>query len=221
MIAEELINQTIPPLKPSDLLGKAKQWMEELRVKELPVVSQGEYLGLLSEDMIYQHNRSESPVGEVELICNDVFVHYYQHYYEVLRLANMHAIQVIAVIGEENNFMGVVTVSDTLSAFAGSTSVQDAGGILVLSVEQRDYSLAEISRLVESNNAKILSTHISNDTQDFNKLRVTLKINKRDLSRVVATFERFGYKVSAQFQDIEQAVVDKERIDLLLKFLDI
>ncbi|NJO00896.1 MAG: hypothetical protein HC880_03685 [Bacteroidia bacterium] len=88
-------------------------------------------------------------------------------------------------------------------------------------IDTRDYSLTEISRLVESNNAKILSTHISRDKEDYTKLRVTLKINKIDLNRIVATFERFNYRIIAKFQSADNVEMDKERIDLLFKYLNI
>jgi CBS domain-containing protein len=51
MIAQELINYLIPPLKPTDDGHKAMVWMEEFRCKHLPVVDKGRLLGFLSEDV--------------------------------------------------------------------------------------------------------------------------------------------------------------------------
>lgn len=221
MIAEELVNQMIPPLKPSDKVQKAIQWMEELRVNQLPVIDKDEYKGLVSEDLIYENNDENAHITDLELIYPNIFVYYNQHFYEILRLANLHSIEVIPVLGEENNFLGVVTLNDTINAFAESTSMQEPGGILVLLIDKRDYSLTEISRLVESNSAKILSTQITDDKHDFNKIQVTLKINATDLNRIVATFERFNYQIIAKFQSAEPVNIDKERIDLLFKYLNI
>ncbi len=221
MIAEELINQMIPPLKPSDRVAKAIHWMEELRVNQLPVIENDQYKGLVSEEVIYQHNEGQALVKDLELICTNVYVAYYQHFYEILRIANTNHVQTMAVLGEEGNFLGVVTLNDTINAFAEFSFVQEAGGILVLLIDQRDYSLSEISRLVESNNAKILSTHINYDKDDASKLRVTLKINKTDLNRIVATFERFEYRIVAKFHASESQEMEKERFDSLMRFLDI
>ena len=90
-----------------------------------------------------------------------------------------------------------------------------------LEVNQNDYSLSEISRLVESNGAKILSSIVNNDIFDANRIKLTLKINKTDLSSIVATFERFEYKIIAKFEDSEMESSDKERLDILFKYLDI
>lgn len=221
MIAEELINHMIPPLKPTDSINKGLNWMEELRVNQLPVVDNGDYVGLIGEDIIYKYNNHDALIKDLQLIGQNVYVSYDQHFYDVLKLADRHGIEVIPVLGEENNFLGVVTMNDTLSAFAKSTAMKEAGGIFVLWMDQRDYSLTEISRLVESNNAKILSTYIAEDNQDPSKINVTIKVDKTDLTRIVATFERFGYRIVAKFQTAENQEIDKERLDILFKYLDI
>jgi acetoin utilization protein AcuB len=91
----------------------------------------------------------------------------------------------------------------------------------VLSMPERDYSLSEISRHVESNDAKILSAYVSPDELDPYKIKLTLKINTTDISRIIATLERFEYRIIAQFQENgEGKQADKDRYDLLLKYLN-
>lgn len=221
MIAEELINQMIPPLKHSDTVLKAMQWMEELRINQLPVIEQGAYKGLISEEIIYEYNKEDALVKDLRLDCSDVFVWYHEHFFDILRKAKNYNIEIVAVLGEEHNFLGVVTIQDIISVFAESTSMQEQGGILVLSMDSRDYSLAEIGRIVESNDAKILTTHISEDKQNHNKIRVTLKINNPNLNPIIATFERFDYKVIAKFQSNENDKFEEDRLNMLFKYLDI
>ena len=84
-----------------------------------------------------------------------------------------------------------------------------------------DYSLAEIARLVESNNAKILSSSLKEDELDISKIKLTVKINQTDITHVIATLERFGYKVIAKYQETGQMEDQKERLDILMKYLDI
>lgn len=221
MIAEELINQMIPPLKVGDTAQKALQWMDEFRVNQLPVIEKNNYRGMVSEDLIFQHNHADATLGELDLLCTDVFVYYNQHFYDILRISNLYNIQAIAVLDEAQHFLGVVTVQDVINTFAASVSMQEQGGILVFLIDKRDYSLTEISRLVESNYAKILSTYITDDKQDSNKLRITVKINTPDLNRIVATFERYSYRIVAQFQSGQHQEVERERLDMLFKYLNI
>lgn len=220
MIAEELINQMIPPLKLTDTAQQALHWMEELRVTQLPIVSGQEYKGLISEDLIYQNNDPDALLSEFTLESNGVYAYKYQHFFDVLKIALDNNVGIVAVLDEGRNFVGVITISDTLTAFARS-SMQEPGGILVLLMEERDYSLSEVSRLVESNDAKILSSYVCSDKGDATRLKLTIKINRTDLSRIIATFERFSYNIVAKFHHTQGNEDDKERIDLLLRYLNI
>jgi len=115
----------------------------------------------------------------------------------------------------------VITVQDTLTSFAQTAAVQMPGAILVLSMNYNDYSLSEISRLIEENRARVLSSIVKEDPLDPGKIRLTLKLNELELSRIVATLERFGYKVIGRYQETKPLGSEKERIDMLLRYLDI
>ncbi|WP_026998907.1 CBS domain-containing protein [Eisenibacter elegans] len=221
MIAQDLINQIISPLRPSDTVQKAIDTLEDMRVNHLPVVDQDRYQGLISEEIALGYPTPEDSLDKVMWLYPDVYALANQHFYDILKIASNHKMDVVAVVDEEQQYLGVVTVNDTLTAFAGSMALQEVGGILVLTMHHRDYSLAEISRLVESNNAKILSTYISQNTHDPQHINVTLKINQADLSRVIATFERFDYQIIAKYHAAEHSDLEKERIGLLLKYLDL
>ena len=90
----------------------------------------------------------------------------------------------------------------------------------MLSLNQIDYSLAEVSRLIEAEGAKILSAWIANDVLDTDKIKLTVKINKTDLSHIAATLERFGYKIIAKFHETKHSATEQERLDILMKYLE-
>jgi CBS domain-containing protein len=221
MIAEELINHMIPPLKPTDDGHKAIVWMDEFRCNHLPVVDNGHLLGFISEEIILESNDIEKNVGDFELQGKHAIVGLDSHYYDILRVANEGNLQIVAVVDENENYMGVITVQEIMTSFAQTASVQMPGGILVLSIDLINYSLTEISRLVEENKAKILSSNIVEDSIDKGKIKVTIKINQLDLSRIVATLERFGYSVIGRYQETEREEQSTERIDMLMRYLNI
>ncbi len=220
MVARELINHMIPPLKKSDSAKKATAWMEELRVNQLPVIEHGVYCGLISEELILGKNDNSKVVAEYDLQGKSCVVNENQHFYDVLKIVSDHSVQLVAVLDDDKKFLGVISIKDTVTAFAQSAAVQSPGGIIILSLKQIDYSLAEISRLVESNDAKILSSIVNNDIFDANMLKLTLKVNKTDLSAIIATFERFEYNIIAKFEESKMESSDKERLDILFKYLD-
>lgn len=221
MIAEDLINHMIPPLKGTDDAHKAIVWMEEFRCNYLPVVDGGHLMGFISEEIILETNDIEKNVGDFDLIGQTSYVHLDTHFYDILKVATDNKLQMVAVLNEDQQYSGVITVQDTLTSFAQTAAVQMPGAILVLCMNFVDYSLAEISRLIEENHAKILSSIIKEDPLDAGKIRLTLKINQSDMSRIVATLERFGYKVIGRYQESKPIENEKERIDMLLRYLDI
>ncbi len=220
MVARELINHMIPPLKKNDPAKKATAWMEELRVNQLPVIENGIYCGLISEELILEDNDNSKAVAEYDLQGKSSVVNENQHFFDVLKIVSDRGVQLVAVLDDNETFLGVISIKDTVIAFAQSAAVQSPGGIIILSLKQIDYSLAEISRLIESNDAKILSSIVNNDIFDANMIKLTLKINKTDLSAIIATFERFEYKIIAKFEDSKMESSDKERLDILFKYLD-
>ena len=221
MTAGEMINQMIPPLKADDDAHKALVWMDEFYCPHLPVVREREFLGFISEQIILEGNNIDKKVSDFPLIGSKCYVSLQSHLYDVLKTASEHKLQLVAVLDDAQCYQGVITVQDAMAFFAQSAAVQMPGGILVLYMNHSDYSLAEISRLIEENRVKILSSIVKEDPNDPGKIRLTLKLNQTDLSRTVATLERFGYKVIGRYQEAQPIGSEKERLEMLLRYLDI
>jgi hypothetical protein len=221
MQAYEFINNMIPPLKFTDKVKMALSWMEEIRTDVLPVVHEGKFKGLITDELIYTLNNGELTIGEVELESEACFVFKDKHIYDVLRTSSEFQTSMVAVIDRENVYHGVITLEDAISAFADTLSIQSQGGVLILSMFMTDYSLFEIARIVESENAKILSSFISNDPLDDSKIKVTLKVDKTELRHIKATLERFGYRIIDHFQEESGISSEHDRLGNLLRFLDI
>jgi Mg/Co/Ni transporter MgtE len=221
MQAYEFINNFIPPLKLTDRVGKALAWMEEIRTDVLPVVHEGHFMGLVTDEMIYEINDPDLTIQDIELISKGGFVQMDRHIYEVLRVSSEHHSNMVAVLDKEQIYQGVVTVEDAITAFTDSISIQSQGGVLILSMFMTDYSLYDIARIVESENAKILSSFISSDPLDDSKIKVTLKLDQTELRHIKATMERFGYKVIDHYQEEIGLSSEQDRLGNLLRFLDI
>lgn len=221
MIAEELVNLAIPALKLSDTAEKAIIWMEELKTNQLPVINDRHFKGLISEDIILESNNLDKKIGDFKLISEQCYVNEDQHLFDIIRLAQECESELVAIIDHNGEFIGVSRHEDTMKAFSNTLAVQGQGGIIVMEMRFMDYSMAEISRLIESDDAKILGFYLSQDHKDPNFVFVTLKINKEDLTTVIATLERFDYKIVAKFHESNNSDTEKERLDNLLNYLNI
>lgn len=220
MIAEELINQMIPALKMHDTAEKAIVWMEELKTDELPVQDDGRFRGLVSEEMILESNNLDLKIGEFKYYAENSYVLYNQHFFDIVRVGQENKASLVAILDDDKSFMGVSSLVDTVKAFGNTTTIQHEGGIIMLSIRVIDYSLSEISRIVEADNVKILGTCISNHPQN-DHIYLTIKLDTTDLTRVIATLDRFKYTIVAKFHSTLADEMDMGRIDNLFKYLDL
>jgi len=219
MLAEELISDNIPPLKTSDTGLKALNWMDEFRVSHLPIVNNQEFLGLISDTDILDLNAPEEPLGNHPISLIRPFVYETEHIYEVLKMvARMH-LTLIPVLNSENHYLGNISLRGLVEHFAQTTSVQNPGGIIILELNQNDYSLAQIARIVEENDTKILSLFI-NSHPDSTKIELTLKVNREDIRAIIASFVRYNITVKATFQQTEFSEDLRNRFDLFMNYIN-
>jgi CBS domain-containing protein len=220
MVAKDLISEIIPSLKTSDTGQTALNWMEIFRISHLPIVNDQDFLGLISDSDIYDMNQPEEPIGNHELTLLKPYVTTDQHLFEVIGLASRLKLSVIPVLDVKKHYKGLITTSDLIRHIAGISSMDQPGGIIVLEMVERDYSLSQIAQIVESNNIKILSMYITSPS-DSTRLEVTVKVNTTDLLAVIRTFERYNYEVKTWVttnDSIDQFY--SERFDLLMKYLN-
>jgi acetoin utilization protein AcuB len=220
MVASDLISEIIPALKTSDTGQTALNWMEIFRISHLPIVNNLDFLGLISDNDIYDMNQPEEPIGSHELTLLKPYVTTNQHLFEVIGIAAQLKLTVVPVLDNNNHYKGVITTNDLIRHIANISSMDQPGGIIVLEMIERDYSLSQIAMIVESNNIKVMSMYITSPA-DSARLEVTLKVNTTDLLALIRTFERYNYEVKTWVTTNDS--LDRfysERFDLLMKYLN-
>ncbi|PIY03942.1 MAG: hypothetical protein COZ21_07965 [Bacteroidetes bacterium CG_4_10_14_3_um_filter_31_20] len=221
MNAKNLISDVVPALKTSDTGAQALNWMEIFRISHLPIVNNKEFLGLISDTDIYDLNMPDEPIGNHKLSLFSPFVTEEQHIYEVIELVAQHKLTVIPVLNNKKEYLGLITLHDLLQGFAKLTAVDKHGAIIILELNVNDYSLSEISQIVESENCKILSLYVS-DSKNSMKINVTIKLNTNDASRILQSFYRYNYIVQASFmEDNDLSNLYQNRFDEFMRFLNI
>lgn len=219
MIAKELISYHIASISCGDEGEKALGLMDENRVSHIAVVDNGEYHGLISDNEIYDLEDSFAPLNKVKLNLIRPFVNSFSHIYEIIAIFNKFNISTLPVIDDNEQYIGVIAFQDLVSAFGKITNAQEPGGVLILGINVRDYSMSQVAQIIESENAKILSSHISTQ-EDSLKMELILKINKTDLSSIIASFDRYNYEIKASFH---QSIHDEDlerRYEQFIKFLN-
>lgn len=219
MIAKQLKSQTIPPLKTSDTGDAGLTIMQLYNVSHLPIVNNEVLLGILSEEDILNHNAEEA-IGSYGLALSDSFVYEDEHIFEVMSKVAKSKLSVIAVIDHDERYVGMITLEALLQYYAGSFSFKEPGSILILETTKRNYSLHEIARIVEEESAAVISCFLTDHENPLN-IYVTLKINKHEISHIIASFERYEYGIKASFTKEEYFDSLQDRYDSLIKYLSV
>ncbi len=221
MIARDLISDVIPVLKTSDTGARALSLMEIFRISHLPIIDNQEFLGLISDTDIYDMGIMDEPLGNHRLTLFSPFVLADQHIYEVIEIASRMKLTVIPVLDENKHYLGIIGLSDLVSHFSDITAAHEQGAVFVLEMDHHDYSLSQITQIIESNNSRILSLYIKN-VEDSNRLDVTIKINNRDLTSILKTFDRYNYHVKASYMDDENlSSFYQNRLEQFMRYLDV
>ena len=195
--------------------------MESFRVSHLPLVRENEYLGLVSDKNIYDLEMEMCHLGESSTPFITPFVRVNQHIYEAIQKVQEFSITVLPVLGINDDYYGSIVVTELSKSFAKLVAVNEPGAVIVLELSPVNYSLSQISQIIESNDAKVLSlyTHVPEESE---ALEVTLKVNVTDISSIIETFVRYDYVIKAVYMD--DSLLNKmysERYELFMKYMNL
>jgi CBS domain-containing protein len=220
MIAGELIAQGFPFLTPEDTVEHARQLFMDTCVCHLAVVSPEKIEGILPADVVWSSDEDDLPVQSFR----DDFIHAAatsdMHGLGVFEIVSQMELSVLPVADEHFQYVGTVTTEDLLYRLGSYHSFRQPGGIIRLSVGIKDYNLSEIARIVETNNAKVILLYMDID-EGAGLYHITIKVNTLDISRLVATFERFKYAIAYHFPADMRRDEMQERYDFLMKLFDL
>ncbi len=218
MLASQLINSSFPAVNLSDRVSLALQLMDEYDVFHLPVLSAEKYSGIISKDDLLDVDESNL-LASVEADLLRVSVKGEEYFLAALKLMADHELSLLPVVNEQSELSGVIPARElmrTISVFVGNDT---RGGVIVLEISKRNFSFGEISRLVETNDAYITQLNTITDPES-GMMAVTLKVNKIEISDIVATFQRYEYLVRYYFGEETYANELKENYDHLISYLN-
>lgn len=219
MIAKNILTTDILPLRPTDTAAQAMTMMSIYRVGDMPVVEGDKLLGMVSEDQVSSVD-VDSEMSSFRLGQSYIYASESEHIFEILGKLAENRISIIPVLDHEEKYLGMITQEALLQFYANTYSFKEVGSIVVIKVLKKEYSLSEMTRVIEMEGASILASFIST-LPDSNHLLVTLKINQHEISSILAALERYEYDIHATFAEDEYTSDLKSRYDLLMTYLNV
>ncbi len=198
MLTSELINQNMPRLILQDSVAKAKQLINDYKLTHLPVVSGNNFLGIISEDDLLDVEEEKIPIELIQENLMNIFLYNDLHFLNAVNFCNQYESNIVPIVTRSNDFIGIITSIDLLKTMGDFAGGNEIGGLIILEMERIQFSISEISRIVESNDCTIL--HLNTTVSPVSgMLSVTLHLNRKEIAAVVSTFERYDYEVKYHF----------------------
>ena len=220
MLTKELQSQTLPHLHLHDKEYQAHQLMNDYHVTHLPIVDGEKYVGIISEDDLIQSENDNADLNALQQSFAITSVKEDEHFLKAVQVAAENGLSVIPIVSADNDLVGTVAYSDLLKHASEFMSLNEPGGLIVLEMESNQYSFNEISKIVGSNDAQITQLNTSNDPET-GIMQVTIRINKPEVSDIVATFQRYDYNVKYFFGEELYANEIRNNYDNLMNYLKI
>ena len=220
MNINDYILKDLKTLRLDSLVKSAQKQCKNFPITHIPVVENGKLVGSFAQSDVQTIENSEDEISNYSYLFESFFADEKATVLELLKLFADNDCNIIPVLNADKNYIGYYDLSDVLDVFANSPFLYDESATLVVEKNEKEYSMSEIARLVESEGASILSSLVTSRT-NAHLVEITLKINRQELRAIINTFQRFNYNVKASFQENDYTQSLKERYDSLMKYLEV
>lgn len=193
MLIKNLPFEAILFVEFTDPVHRVLSLMQDAGVSHLAVQREEKFAGIISEDVLLEANE-EMQIEELKYILTNDFVKEDEHFLKAVALAADRNLSIIPVVNEEGNLTATIPSSQLLKYVADFLHLQEPGAMIVLEINPQHFSFSEISKIIESNDARVTQLNTSRNP-DSGSMLVTIKINKLEISDIVSTFQRYDYNV--------------------------
>ncbi|NUM32232.1 MAG: hypothetical protein HUU47_07910 [Bacteroidetes bacterium] len=219
MIIKNLADNLIYPLKSADTVRFALESFEILKQEILPVIESDELLGFVFKNDILKINSSRKIRSFVRIESNFV-VNENFHFFEAINIFYRYKIPFLITVNNQNQYTGNISIQSILNYLASSYTLQAEGSVINIKVLSGNYSLNELNRIIESEDAKIIGLEIFK-IPETSLLILNIKLNTLYIDRIVFSLQRFGYEITDTF--FNRSIVNdvEDRYQSLVKFLEL
>jgi len=219
MLAVQFVNTGFPSVQLHDSVSLALQLMDDYDIQHLCVVKEDKFVGLVSKTDLLDFPEEQTIAAEHASI-QPYSIKGEEHFLAILKLASEKDLSIVPVVNEQNELLGVIPSNELLHQLSHFLGNDERGGLIVLEIPRRNFSFGEICRLVETNDALITQCNTHTDAEN-GSIVITLKVNKIEISAIVATFQRYEYIVRYYFGEEAYANELQDNYHHLLAYLNV
>lgn len=218
MILNQHIINDLTPLEADAKISELRVVFNQLTYSHIPIQKNGVFLGCLSENDIYCFD-SDKIINDILYAIEGFYVKKNSTWLNVLGEFASNDCNIMPVLDSKNNYLGYYQLVDIISLFNKTPFLSEPGGIIIVEKAYNDYSLSEISQIIESNNVKLLGLFVSSQEDDMTQ--ITIKIENSGLNAIFESLRRYGYNIILGHEDDEFLKMLKDRSSYLNRYLNL
>ena len=216
-ITDYILNE-IKPLHLKNSVAEAIHLFNDFPITHFPVIENNKLLGSFAEDDIRTAENTNQELVENAHLLNSFFADKKATVLELLKIFADNDTNIIPVLDDDKNYLGYYDLRDVLDVFSTNPFMIEESETLIVEKLENEYSMSEISQIVESNNGKLLGLYVSEKKGDITQ--ITLKIISKDISEIMHTFRRYEYKIISVHENDIYLEDLKNRSEYLQKYLE-
>ena len=214
----EYITNDFKAIDSQDTIADVQDFFNDLHFSHFPVIEEGIYIGSIAADDIVTFENKKK-IADYRFTLEGFFVRTNTIWLDVLEIFAKNHTNLVPVLDENNKYVGYYEIEDIMRFFHETPFLKEPGGIIIVKKAVLDYSMSQITQIVESNNGKLLGLFISE--ADIESVQVTMKITLGAMNEIIQTFRRYNYEIISEHQEDNYINNLKERSDYLDKYLNI
>ncbi|MBF4486965.1 MULTISPECIES: CBS domain-containing protein [unclassified Flavobacterium] len=201
-----------------ETIATVQDFFADLNFSHFPVLENGIFIGSIAADDVETFD-TDKKVIDYKYTLERFFARKSMIWLDVLEVFAKNHTNVVSVLDENNAYIGYYEMEDIMKFFQETPFLKEQGGIIIVQKGLLDYSMGQVTQIVESNNGKILGCFVSE--ADLENVQITIKIGVGPMNEIIQTYRRYGYEIISEHQEDAYINSLKERSDYLDKYLNI
>ena len=213
----EYINNDYKPIDSNETIEKVQDFFIEISFSHFPVLENGVFVGCIASEDV-ETFEAQKKLSDYRFTLEGFFVRTSMNWLDVLEVFARNNANIVPILDETNKYIGYYEVTDIIKFLNGTPFLKEIGGIIIVEKNTNEYSMSQITQIVESNNGKLLGVFISEATNE--KIQITIKITLGSMNEIIQSFRRFNYEIISEHNEDNYLNVLKERSEYLDKYLN-
>jgi predicted transcriptional regulator len=214
----EYITNDFLAIDSQDSISTVQSFFDDLHFSHFPIIEDGVYIGSIASEDIQTFD-SDKKVVDYKFSLEGFFVRTNTIWLDVLEVFAKNQTNLVPVLDNSNTYVGYYEIEDIMKFFHETPFLKEPGSILIVKKSAVEYSMSQITQIVESNNGNLLGVFISE--MNAQNVEVTLKVSFGAINEIIQTFRRYDYEIISEHQEDNYINNLKERSDYLEKYLSI